>query len=53
MPAAKVQIFSSRPYDILRLKDNLGMSVTDFLKNHTVPFEMDKDGIPRYQTAYR
>ncbi|KRT59221.1 hypothetical protein Ga0076813_150217 [endosymbiont of Ridgeia piscesae] len=34
------------PYDILRLKDNLGMSVTDFLKNHTVPFEMDKDGIP-------
>ncbi|MEW8627004.1 MAG: YkgJ family cysteine cluster protein [Candidatus Thiodiazotropha sp.] len=34
------------PYDILRLKDNLGMSATEFLKNHTVPFEMDKDGVP-------
>ncbi|MEJ2608737.1 MAG: YkgJ family cysteine cluster protein [Candidatus Thiodiazotropha sp.] len=34
------------PYDILRLKDNLGLSATEFLKNHTVPYEMDKDGIP-------
>ncbi len=34
------------PYDILRLKDNLGISATEFLKNHTVPFEMDKDGLP-------
>ncbi|MCU7891837.1 MAG: YkgJ family cysteine cluster protein [Candidatus Thiodiazotropha sp. (ex Ustalcina ferruginea)] len=34
------------PYDILRLKDNLGTSATEFLKNHTVPYEMDKDGIP-------
>ncbi|MEW8322988.1 MAG: YkgJ family cysteine cluster protein [Candidatus Thiodiazotropha taylori] len=34
------------PYDILRLKDNLGISATEFLKNHTVPFEMDKDGVP-------
>ena len=34
------------PYDILRLKDNQGLSATEFLKNHTVPFEMDKDGIP-------
>ncbi|MCU7853405.1 MAG: YkgJ family cysteine cluster protein [Candidatus Thiodiazotropha sp. (ex Monitilora ramsayi)] len=34
------------PYDILRLKDNLGVSGTEFLKKHTVPFEMDKDGIP-------
>ncbi|MCU7881253.1 MAG: YkgJ family cysteine cluster protein [Candidatus Thiodiazotropha sp. (ex Lucinoma aequizonata)] len=34
------------PYDILRLKDNLGSSATEFLKNHTVPYEMDKDGIP-------
>lgn len=34
------------PYDIIRLKDNLGMSATDFLKKHTVPFEMDKDGLP-------
>ncbi|MCU7917613.1 MAG: YkgJ family cysteine cluster protein [Candidatus Thiodiazotropha sp. (ex Dulcina madagascariensis)] len=34
------------PYDILRLKDNLAISATAFLKNHTVPYEMDKDGIP-------
>ncbi len=34
------------PYDILRLKDNLGLSATEFLKKHTVPFEMDKDGMP-------
>jgi Fe-S-cluster containining protein len=34
------------PYDILRLKENLGLSATEFLKNHTVPFEMDKDGVP-------
>jgi uncharacterized protein len=34
------------PYDILRLKDNRGLSATEFLKHHTVPFEMDKDGIP-------
>ncbi|QYZ66217.1 MAG: YkgJ family cysteine cluster protein [Gammaproteobacteria bacterium (ex Lamellibrachia satsuma)] len=34
------------PYDILRLKDNLGISGTELLKKHTVPFEMDKDGIP-------
>ncbi|MCG8017571.1 MAG: YkgJ family cysteine cluster protein [Candidatus Thiodiazotropha sp. 'RUGA'] len=34
------------PYDILRLKDHLGISATEFLKNHTVPFEMDKDGVP-------
>ncbi|MES9991737.1 MAG: YkgJ family cysteine cluster protein [Candidatus Thiodiazotropha sp.] len=34
------------PYDILRLKDHLRISVTDFLKNHTLPFEMDRDGLP-------
>lgn len=34
------------PYDIIRLKDNLGISGTELLKNHTVPFEMDKDGMP-------
>ncbi|MEW8505534.1 MAG: YkgJ family cysteine cluster protein [Candidatus Thiodiazotropha sp.] len=34
------------PYDVLRLKDNLGLSVSDFLKRHTVPFKMDKDGLP-------
>lgn len=34
------------PYDIIRLKDNRGMSPTEFLKKHTVPFEMDRDGLP-------
>jgi Fe-S-cluster containining protein len=34
------------PYDVLRLKDHLGMSSTEFLKAHTVPFQMDQDGLP-------
>lgn len=34
------------PYDILRLKDALGMSVEEFLKKHTVPFQMDHHGLP-------
>ena len=34
------------PYDIIRLKDRLGISATEFLKEHTVPFQMDKDGLP-------
>lgn len=34
------------PYDILRLKNRLGMSSGDFLKEYTVPYEMDKDGTP-------
>lgn len=34
------------PYDILRLKDRKGMSSTEFLKEHTVPFEMERDGLP-------
>jgi Fe-S-cluster containining protein len=34
------------PYDILRLKDRLGMTSTDFLAQYTVPFEMDGDGMP-------
>jgi Fe-S-cluster containining protein len=34
------------PYDILRLKENLGITATEFLRSHTVPFEMDKDGVP-------
>ncbi|MEI6413302.1 MAG: YkgJ family cysteine cluster protein [Pseudomonadota bacterium] len=33
------------PYDILRLSRHLGLSTTDFLRDHTVPFEMEKDGI--------
>ncbi len=34
------------PFDILRLKDNLGMTSTEFLKKHTVPFEIDGQGMP-------
>ncbi len=34
------------PYDILRLKDRLGLSVTEFLQQHTVLFEMDADRLP-------
>lgn len=34
------------PYDILRLKDRLGLSSGEFLKKHTVPFEMDGSGMP-------
>ena len=34
------------PYDILRLKDATGMDSTEFLKAHTVPFELDAHGVP-------
>ena len=34
------------PYDIIRLKDRVGKSATEFLKDHTVPFRMDKEGLP-------
>ncbi|WP_260295054.1 YkgJ family cysteine cluster protein [Sedimenticola hydrogenitrophicus] len=34
------------PYDIIRLKQHLGKSSTEFLKEHTVPFQMDQDGLP-------
>ncbi len=34
------------PYDIVRLKQSLGMTSTAFLKGHTVPFEMDAGGLP-------
>ncbi len=34
------------PYDVIRLKEQLGKSATDFLKEHTVPFPMDQDGLP-------
>ena len=33
------------PYDILRLKNRLNLSSGDFLKQYTVPYEMDQDGI--------
>lgn len=34
------------PYDVLRLKNRLGISSGEFLQKYTVPFEMDKDGMP-------
>ena len=36
---------SLTPYDILRLKTRLGMSSSEFLRQYTVPYEMEKDGI--------
>ena len=34
------------PYDVLRLQKRLGMSSEAFLKKHTVPFQLDADGVP-------
>ncbi len=34
------------PYDVLRLKRRLGLSSGEFIKRHTVPFQMDQDGLP-------
>jgi hypothetical protein len=34
------------PYDIIRLKGRLGMGSPEFLKRHTVPFQMDAQGVP-------
>jgi Fe-S-cluster containining protein len=34
------------PYDIIRLKNRLNMSSGEFLKEYTVPYEMDQDGTP-------
>lgn len=36
---------SLTPYDIVRLKQRLGMTSTQFLRDYTVPYEMEKDGI--------
>ena len=36
---------SLTPYDVLRMKTRLGISSTEFLKDYTVPYEMDKDSI--------
>ncbi len=36
---------SLTPYDVLRLKRRMGMESGDFLKQYTVPYEMEKDGI--------
>ena len=34
------------PYDVLRLQKHLGMNSEEFLKAHTVPFQLDADGVP-------
>lgn len=34
------------PYDIIRLKNHLGMDSSEFLKAHTVPFELDAHNVP-------
>ena len=36
---------SLTPYDIIRLKKRLGITSTQFLRDYTVPYEMEKDGI--------
>jgi len=37
---------SLAPYDIIRMKKHLGIDSSEFLKNYTVPFEIDAHGIP-------
>ncbi len=34
------------PYDVIRIKQHLGVDSATVLKNHSVPFEMDNHGIP-------
>ena len=34
------------PYDIVRLKQHLGLTSEEFLKQHTMPFKMDAHGVP-------
>jgi uncharacterized protein len=34
------------PFDILRLKRRLGITSTELIRQYTVPFEMDGDGLP-------
>jgi Fe-S-cluster containining protein len=36
---------SLTPYDIVRLKNRLGISSTVFLRDYTVPYEIEKDSI--------
>ena len=39
------------PYDIVRLKNRLGMTSSDFVNRCTVPFEMDAHGMPGLKMA--
>ena len=34
------------PYDVLRLKNRLGLDSGAFLRAHTFPYEVEKDGLP-------
>ncbi len=34
------------PYDVIRLKQHTGLSTTDVLAKHTVPFELDSGSMP-------
>lgn len=34
------------PYDVVRLKKRFGVNSEEFLKQYTVPFQMDQDGVP-------
>lgn len=36
---------SLTPYDILRLKQRLKINSSDFLKDYTIPYEIEKDGL--------
>lgn len=36
---------SLTPYDVVRLKNRLGIDSSEFLLEYTVPYEMEKDGI--------
>ncbi len=37
---------SLAPYDIIRIKQHLNLNSSDFLKNYTVPFEIDAHNMP-------
>jgi len=37
---------SLAPYDVIRMKNHLDMSSTDFLKDYTVPYEIDAHSVP-------
>ena len=39
------------PYDIIRLKERLGMQSSAFVARYTVPFEMDQHGMPGLKLA--
>jgi hypothetical protein len=39
------------PYDIVRLKQRLGLTADDFVARYTLPFEMDFHGLPGLKMA--